>query len=200
MIGRISGVLAALDDNNALVDVNGVGYDVVIPRRVGDRLLVGESLVLHTHVTVVNDVQQLYGFDSMADRTVFRKLLGVSRLGPKTAAALISELSGEEIAAAIEAQESRVLASVPGIGKKSSETIVFALRDDVSKWGLTIGDSVHVTAAPTASSVRGQAISALRALGFQRIESEDAVDQAHEDGLDVSALTQRALRLIGTKA
>ena len=200
MIGRISGVLGALDDNSALVDVNGVGYDVVIPRRLSERLSVGDTLVLHTHLMVVNDVQRLYGFDSLVDRTVFRKLLGVTRLGPKSAAALISELSGEEIVAAIEAQESRVLATVPGIGKKSSETIVFALRDEVKKWGLPYDGTSRTPEVTSPSTLRGQAIMALRQLGFSRQEAEDAVERAHEDGLDVGTLTQRALRLVGTRA
>ncbi len=201
MIGRLSGVLAALDDNLALVDVNGVGYDVVIPRRLCDRVSVGDPLILHTHLSVVNDVQQLYGFESIADRMVFRKLLGVNRLGPKSAAALVSELSGHEIALAIEAQDSRVLTVAQGIGNKAAESIVFALREDVPKWGL----SVDATAAGSDAnysvsvSVTSQAIMALRQLGFQRLEAEDAVAQAHEDGLEVGELIQRALRLIGTK-
>lgn len=201
MIGRLNGVLAALDDNLALLDVNGVGYDVVIPRRLCDRVSVGDPLILHTHLSVVNDVQQLYGFESIADRIVFRKLLSVSRLGPKSAAALVSELSGHEIARAIEAKDSRILTVAQGIGSKAAESIVFALREDVPKWGL----AVDATAAEsdssysTSVSVTSQAIMALRQLGFQRLEAEDAVAQAHEDGLDVGELIQRALRLIGTK-
>lgn len=201
MIGRLSGVLAALDDNLALVDVNGVGYDVVIPRRLCDRVSVGDPLILHTHLSVVNDVQQLYGFESIADRMVFRKLLGVNRLGPKSAAALVSELSGHEIAIAIEAQDSRVLTVAQGIGNKAAESIVFALREDVPKWGLSVDATAGGSDASysVSVSVTSQAIMALRQLGFQRIEAEDAVAQAHEDGLDVGELIQRALRLIGTK-
>ena len=201
MIGRLSGVLAALDDNLALVDVNGVGYDVVIPRRLCEQVSVGDPLILHTHLSVVNDVQQLYGFESIADRMVFRKLLGVSRLGPKSAAALVSELSGHEIALAIEAQDSRVLTVAQGIGNKAAESIVFALREDVPKWGLS-GDATAdgIDSSYSVSiSVTSQAILALRQLGFQRLEAEDAVAQAHEDGLEVGELIQRSLRLIGTK-
>ena len=202
MIGRLNGVLAALDDNLALVDVNGVGYDVVIPRRLCERLSIGDSLILHTHLSVVNDVQQLYGFDSIADRMVFRKLLGVSRLGPKSAAALVSELNGHEIARAIESKDHRVLTVAQGIGSKAAESIVFALREDVPKWGLADGVSATGSDASYATSISAtsQAIMALRQLGFQRLEAEDAVAQAHEDGLDVGELIQRALRLIGTKA
>ena len=201
MIGRLSGVLAALDDNLALVDVNGVGFDVVIPRRLRDRLSLGDPLVLHTHLSVVNEVQQLFGFESTTDRMVFRKLLGVNRLGPKSAAALISELSGHDIARAIEAKDHRTLTVAQGIGTKAAESIVFALREDIPKWGLsragTAADSD--TSSTTSGSIASQAVLALRQLGFQRVEAEDAVVQAHEDGLDLSTLIQRALRLIGTK-
>ncbi len=201
MIGRLSGVLAALDDNLALVDVNGVGFDVVIPRRLSDRLSLGDPLVLHTHLSVVNDVQQLFGFESIADRMVFRKLLGVNRLGPKSAAALVSELSGHEIAHAIEVKDHRTLTVAQGIGTKAAESIVFALRDDVPKWGLSGAgaDPDSDTSSTTSGSITSQAILALRQLGFQRVEAEDAVTQAHDDELDLGTLIQRSLRLIGTK-
>lgn len=199
MIGRLSGVLAALDDNLALVDVNGVGFDVVIPRRLRDRLSLGDPLVLHTHLSVVNDVQQLYGFESIADRMVFRKLLGVNRLGPKSAAALVSELSGHEIAHAIEVKDHRMLTVAQGIGTKAAESIVFALREDVPKWGLSGAGADPDTSSITSGSITSQAILALRQLGFQRVEAEDAVAQAHDDDLDLGTLIQRSLRLIGTK-
>ena len=127
MIGRLSGVLAALDDNLALVDVNGVGYDVVIPRRLRDRVTLGDPIVLHTHLSVVNDVQQLYGFESIVDRMVFRKLLGVTRLGPKSAASLCSELSGREIAQAIDSRDHQMLTVAQGIGAKAAEVHRFYL-------------------------------------------------------------------------
>lgn len=201
MIGRLSGVLAALDDNLALVDVNGVGYDVVIPQRLSERVAVGDPVVLHTHLSVVNEVQQLYGFETIADRMVFRKLLGVNRLGPKSAAALCSELSGREIARAIDARDHRTLTVAQGIGAKAAESIVFALREDVAKWGLATDGSDSDTDATFSATISAasQAVTALRQLGFQRFESEDAVAQAFEDDLDVAELIQRALRLIGTK-
>ena len=201
MIGRLSGVLAALDDNLALVDVNGVGYDVVIPGRLRDRVSVGDAIVLHTHLSVVNDVQQLYGFETVVDRMVFRKLLAVNRLGPKSAAALCSELSGREIARAIDSRDHRTLTVAQGIGAKAAESIVFSLREDVPKWGLASEgvDTESDGSYPTNASTASQAITALRQLGFQRLEAEDAVSQAYEDGLEVGDLIQRALRLIGTK-
>ncbi len=201
MIGRLSGVLAEIEEDNALVDVNGVGYEVFIPRRLIDRLTIGDSLVLYIHVSVVNEVQHLYGFDTAVDRLVFRKLLSVNRLGPKLAAALISELRGSDVATAVQAGDSATLSAVPGIGKKVSESIVFSLRDEVSKWHLPVDESATaLRTEPIGSSpVRVQAIVALRQLGFQRNEAEQAVESAHEEGLDVSELTQRALRLVGTR-
>lgn len=201
MIGRLNGVLAGLDDNLALVDVNGVGYDVVIPRRLGERVSVGDPVILHTHLSIVNDDQKLYGFESIADRMVFRKLLSVNRLGPKSAAALVSELNGQEIARAIESNDLRVLTVAQGIGNKAAESIVFALREDVPKWGLSVDatDSDSGESYSASGSTMSQAIAALRQLGFQRVEAEDAVKQAHEDELEVSELIQRALRLVSTK-
>ncbi|MYD44606.1 MAG: Holliday junction branch migration protein RuvA [Gammaproteobacteria bacterium] len=200
MIGRLNGVVAALDDTNLLIDVNGVGYDALIPSRLSERLSIGDALLLHTHVVSLNDVLQLYGFDSITDRTVFRNLLAVSRLGPKSAMSLLSDLSGESIVAAIEGQDARMLASVKGIGKQTSETIVFALRNKVAAWGIrtatTSSNATELRPAPT----RTQALLALRQLGFDANEAERAVTEAFEEGLDVNAVTQRALRMISTNA
>lgn len=200
MIGRLNGVLLSIENDTALIDVQGVGYEVVVPRRSLDKYAIGDSLTLHIHYTVTNEVPQLYGFESTTDRRVFRKLLGVSRFGPKSASALLSELSGREIALAIETQDTKALSSTPGIGKKVSESIVFALRDDVQKWGLS--DAVSLGASDRRSTLpsttRAQAILALRQLGFQIHEAERAVDSVEQDGLTVSTLTQRALMQLGT--
>ena len=200
MIGRLNGSLASLDENLALVDVNGVGYDVTIPTRVAERLSIGQSIVLYTHTAFQQDEQTLYGFDSQEDRFVFRKLLGVTRLGPKIAAALLSELNGGQVAAAILAQNAPQLAGVKGVGKKMSESIVFSLRDDVVKWGLA-----EETESPTGGGVmpgglKDLAVTALRQLGFQRTEAETAVAQAFSEGMELDELTRRALSLVGTSA
>lgn len=201
MIGRLNGVLLSVEDDTALIDVGGVGYDVVVSHRVLAKYAIGDSITLHTHYVVSNEVPRLYAFESTSDRRVFRKLLSVNRLGPKSAASILAELSGREIALAIETQDTKALSAVSGIGKKASESIVFALREEVQKWGLAHSvKPLNSNDAPTLpSTARAQAILALRQLGFQIYEAERAVDSIEQDGLTVSTLTQRALRQLGTK-
>lgn len=201
MIGRLSGVLVSVEEDIAIVDVQGVGYDVVVPQRLLGKYAIGDSITLYTHYAVANEIPRLFGFESTADRRVFRKLLSVSRLGPKSASALLSDLSGREIAIAIETQDSKALSSTAGIGKKSAEGIIFSLRDDVKSWGLAdaVSDASNRATPAVPSTARAQAILALRQLGFQIHEAEQAVDSVQGEGLTVNALTQRALMLLGTK-
>ena len=197
MIGRLVGTLAGFDDGLALIDVNGVGYDVSIPERVGSKLTVGQSITLYIHTAFQQEEQSLYGFETKDDRYVFRKLLSVSRLGPKVASALLSSLNARQIATAISGQNPTQLAAVKGVGKKTSESIVFALRDAVSGWELVDSSPTDESTPFVSSSVSEQAIAALRQLGFQRSEAERAVSRAFEADIELGELTRRSLELIG---
>lgn len=198
MIGRLNGVLAALDNNLALIDVHDVGYDVTVPMRVAERLEIGQTVLLHTHLQTHNEEQTLFGFTSEEDRFVFRKLLTVPGLGPRIAVGILSELSGSNVAAAIISGNSQQFAAIKGIGKKTSETIVFKFRDDVLKWGIGEDGSASSGERGIPSGLKDLAVKALRQLGFQRTESETAVNLAYSEGIELEELTRRSLSLVGT--
>ena len=204
MISSLRGSVLGIEGNSLEVDVRGVGYEVVIPTRLADSLTIGGDIALYTHMhisIVFKSIQTtLYGFGESVDRTVFRHLLSVNKLGPRTAVSIISALSGVQIANAIQSQDQSVLSNVSGIGKKTASSILFELRDAVSDWNIA---DASVGAMPDSANGgnphnqhRNQAILALRQLGFTKTQSEGAVGQVFEEDLDVNTLTYRALSVI----
>ena len=202
MIGSLNGTIAEIEACEALVDVNGVGYDVTIPQRLANRITVGDAVRLYTHMYVSNtgstQTNLLYGFGDAEDRWVFRRLLGVTKLGPRTAASILSELSAGQIANAIQRQDQGAFTRVQGVGKKMASTIVFELREDVKSWVIEAveGSNQELPQEAATDSPRFQAIAALRQLGFTRTQAEQAVGQVWEDGVDLNTLTQRSLMII----
>jgi Holliday junction DNA helicase RuvA len=132
MIGRLIGkVVAEEPDGTALVDVGGVGYEVLLPLGTLGRARIDETgraiLSVHTHVR--EDTLALFGFASDAERLAFRTLIGVSNVGPKTAIAVLSALPAADLARAIAAKDVRRLTDISGIGKKTAERLLLELRD-----------------------------------------------------------------------
>ena len=131
MIGRLIGKVSEDDDGTLVVDVQGVGYEVVCPLGTlgrADRDDDGRvTFYVHTHVR--EDALALFGFASEADRLAFRTLIGVSNVGPKSAITVLSALPAPELAAAIARKELGQLTAIPGIGKKTAERLLLELKD-----------------------------------------------------------------------
>ncbi|MBN2196703.1 MAG: Holliday junction branch migration protein RuvA [Polyangiaceae bacterium] len=172
MIGRLTGRVVAEDADGAIViDVQGVGFEVKMPvgslgraERSGS-----ESVVLHVHTHVREDVLELFGFASDGEREVFRLLIGVQKIGPKIALGLLSALPPVDLATAIADGDLGRLARVPGIGKKTAERLVLELREKLTRSRL---------AAPTAAGGTGQGarlVAALTNMGYRAAEAEQAV-------------------------
>ncbi len=130
MIGRLVGRVVEEEADGAFVlDVGGVGYDVVAPLgtvgRLGDR---GANVTVFVHTHVREDTLSLYGFASKDDREAFRALIAVSNVGPKIAVAVLSSLSAGELAQAVERGDVARLVKLPGIGKRTAERLVLELR------------------------------------------------------------------------
>ena len=130
VIGRLEGVLRDRQPPRLLVDVGGVGYELEAPMTTFYSLPpVGESVVLHTHLAVRDEVPCLYGFARRVERDTFRRLLRVSGVGGKVALALLSGLDADGLARCVQAGDAAGLARIPGIGKKTAERLLFELRD-----------------------------------------------------------------------
>lgn len=183
MIGRLAGTLLEKHPPAVLVDVGGVGYELDVPMSTFYHLpALGERVTLLTHLAVREDAHQLYGFGTAAERDAFRQLIRVSGVGARTALAVLSGMSVEELAQAIALQEAGRLTRVPGIGRKTAERLLLELKGRLAP------------ALPgTAATGDGGAdiLRALLALGYSEKEAAAAVRQvpagtAVSDGIRIA--------------
>lgn len=199
MITSIQGTLTAVSPLVAVVEVNGLGYEVNIPVTTAEKLpAVGSSVRLHTHVVYREDAQTLYGFALAEERNFFRLLIeNVTGVGPKVALSIMSRLSLSMLQSAIAAGDTALLARCPGIGKKTAERLVVELKE---KFGASSAAPAGggALAAPavgetTDSSRRRDAVLALLALGYKTADADRAVRQAAL-ALDASATTEQLIK------
>jgi Holliday junction DNA helicase RuvA len=167
MIGRLQGLLAEKTPPMVLVDCQGVGYEVQVPMSTFFNLpALGERVTLLTQFIVREDAQLLYGFGTVAERHAFRELVKVSGVGPRTALAVLSGMSADELTQAVATQEMGRLVKVPGIGKKTAERLLLELKGKLA-------DALQ-PAAPEAGS-RADIQQALLALGYSDKEAAAAL-------------------------
>jgi Holliday junction DNA helicase RuvA len=167
MISSLRGTVQHVEHPTFLVlDVNGVGYKVFVPAGVLDDLDgVGRGLFLHTHLIVREDSLTLFGFSSIEQRSLFELLLTVQGVGPRLALAVLSTLSMDVLRMAVQQEQAEVLDRVPGVGRKTAEKIVFALKDK-------LGASFGVGGLAPINDMDSEVISALTALGYSVVEAQ----------------------------
>ena len=175
MIGRIQGTLVSVHPPRLLVDCQGIGYEVDVPMSTLYQLpQAGQKITLLTHFQVREDAQQLFGFATETEREAFRQLIKISGVGSRTALAVLSGMSVNELAQAIALQESGRLTQVPGIGKKTAERLLLELRDLVrsGKLGkITMartwwhGNGYHLRKAPASLQSKPSNLDWARFLG-----------------------------------
>jgi Holliday junction DNA helicase RuvA len=183
MITFLDGRLVSALPTQAIVDVAGVGYEVLIPLSSYDRLPeVGQSIHILTHLAVREDAHVLYGFMSIAERDLFRLLVNnVSGIGPKLALAVLSGMSVTNFKAAVVNSDVAALAKISGLGKKTAERIVLELKDKIgvaAAW-----EAASATHAPTPEQEQAnEAVLALIALGYKQVEAHKAVHDLQQSG------------------
>ena len=165
MIGRLTGKLTAKNPPQILVEVGGVGYEVDVPMSTFYALpSTGVAVTLFTHLVVREDAHILYGFASAEERSVFRQLIKVSGIGPRTALSVLSGMSVADLAQSIALQDAGRLTKIPGIGRKTAERLLLELK----------GKLAEAVGEPTTE--RGaDVVNALVALGYSDKEAAIAV-------------------------
>ena len=186
MIGRIAGNIIMSQPPQLMIDCNGVGYEIEAPLSVFfDLPPVGKPVVLFTHLTIRDDAHLLFGFKSIAQRTMFRELIKVSGVGPKVAIGILSGLSIEEFSACIADGDVAMLTRLPGIGKKTAERLIVEMKDRLQKLPVESGLPGDATAAgKSGGSNQSQAIAALEALGFKNTEARKMVKDVSGDTVE----------------
>jgi Holliday junction DNA helicase RuvA len=202
MIARLRGQVVVADADHVVLETGGVGYQVQCHLRtlaalheMGDR-----EVILHIHTSVSDDAIRLYGFLGRDELRLFRLLIGVERIGPKAALSILGRAELPTMVRAIQDGDVALVATVPGVGRRTAERVVLELSDRLGDLALTLEP-----AAPTAAAQAVEAaVAGLVGLGYRESEARPAVRAAlaaagAADG-DVTALVGRALRLLDVGA
>lgn len=194
MIARLSGILAEIAADHAVIDVNGVGYLAYASSRTLSAIgATGGTVLLLTEMQVREDAITLFGFGSAAERDWFRLLTGVQGVGGRVALAILSVLDTNDLSRAIASGDKAMIARANGVGPKLAQRIAMELRDKAG--GVALG--VAGTAPAPSGSAQADALSALANLGFRPAEASAAVAAASEElgpTATLDALVRLALR------
>ena len=180
MIGYLKGNLIFAEEGVAIVEVNGVGYEINCSDAVYKELLKNRGGEVYTYTAVKEDGISLYGFVSQEEKQIFLKLISVSGVGPKMGIAVLSSMSVKDLTAKIAAGDVKGLSAVKGLGKKTAERIVLELRDKIAP-AFKDGDAPFVTES-VSDEETDDAVIALMGLGFSRTECVQAVRKAKAAG------------------
>ncbi|MEC4184969.1 Holliday junction branch migration protein RuvA [Adlercreutzia sp. R21] len=199
MIAFLDGEVAAvLPPSMVYVDVNGVGYAVAMPGGDLGKLAQGQHVRVLTYMSVTDNGIGLYGFLSEEEKTLFEKLIGVSKVGPKMALSALSAFTPAELADAIAAQDIARVSHIPGVGKKTAERIILELKGTLEAGAASLFSQDADGGAAVANVALTGATEALLSMGFTSAEAEVALKGAPE-GAGESALLQYALKRLGSR-
>lgn len=190
MIGRLTGVLVEKHPPHVLLDVQGIGYEIDVPMSTYYELPAnGIEITLYTHLSIREDMHLLFGFATEPERQVFRQLIKVSGIGARTALALLSGLSVQDLYQAVGTQDSARLIKIPGIGKKTAERLLLELRDKLSS------KMTGIETIPSSSRNGSDMLNALLSLGYNDREANWAINQIPPEAT-LSDGIRRALQLL----
>lgn len=202
MIAYVNGIVEDITEENAVIDVNGMGYNVKISADTAARLPgIGEPVKLYTYTCVREDAFQLYGFLSRGDLEIFKKLITVNGIGPKGGLAILSVMDADDLRYAIMSGDAKAISKAPGIGPKTAQRVILDLKDKISIDDALISREIAATAANAGlqgdTPQKREAIEALVSLGYGQAESARAVNaiEGIED-MDSGAVLKAALKMM----
>lgn len=190
MIAHLEGVISEKFGNSVIIDVSGVGYEVMVPMPDFENVNLGEKQKFFTYHSVRENAEELYGFSSLAAKKIFELLISVQGIGPKAAIAILSLAEAEEVRNAIANADAKFIAGAVGVGKKTAERVIVDLRDKVgipSRYGATETKLEPVETEPD------EALDALIALGFPLKEATAALENVDKN-LSVEERIKLALK------
>ena len=196
MIGRLRGIIVYKKPPELMLDVGGVGYELLASViTFGDLPDVDQETTLFTHFVVREDSQTLYAFSTDSERSLYRTLLKVNGVGPKMALAIVSGMTVNEFVERIDASDIAGLTKLPGVGKKTAERLIIEMRDRLSEViysasseGATSGTVVQQ------SNYKEEAVTALLALGYKPAQASKMVSAVANETLNVEQIIRAALK------
>ena len=188
----------AITEETAILDVNGVGYEAYCSGEAFRKIAIGEIAELYTYLQVKEDGVSLFGFASPKEKEIFLKVTSVSGVGPKLGISILTGMTADEVAIAIQTADVKGLSKVKGLGKKTAEKLVLELHGKISAAEVMSASGDDVKSTPVTEKltpVDEDAVSALTGLGFSKSESVQAVKRAKEQGATtVEDIIMRALQ------
>ena len=188
MIGRLVGQLVEFDPPRSLIDVAGVGYEVMVAPNTFVSDEIDKECTLFTHAVIDTDSHTLYGFKTRSQRDMYRLLLGVSRVGPSLALAILSTYNVEEVVQFISNEDAVSLKRVKGLGQQGAQRVIVDLRNKIKNFPITIAGA---TKQP--SLLVDDAVAGLMNLGYNRTDAMAAVQLAYHQGIELEDLIKAAL-------
>jgi Holliday junction DNA helicase RuvA len=193
VIASVEGTVGAIAADSLVIEVGGIGYRVYVAPAVNATIPAGGKLKLHTYHLVREDQQALFGFRNAEELGFFNLLLTVTGVGPKVAMAIVGSRPTADLQLAILQQDQAVLVSIPGIGRKLAERIIFELKEKVAAAGIAAGTSAAVSTAS-----EGEVVAALQALGYSLGEAREASRLALQDSAVGAGLEERVKAALRT--
>ena len=198
MIAYVHGILEVLTEDNAVLDVGGIGYNIKISADTAARLPgIGEPVKLYTYTNVKEDTFQLFGFLSRNDLEIFKKCITVSGIGPKGAQAILSVLDADSLRFAIMSGDAKAIAKAPGIGARTAERLILELKDKIQIDDTLISREIASYSGAQAADTpqKKEAVEALVSLGYGQAEALKAVNAIEGiEEMDSGAVLKAALK------
>lgn len=203
MIAFLRGKLVSIQDEAIIVDVHGVGYEVICPNPFVFQDSLNNDFYIHTYLHVREDAQILYGFKNEDQKYLFIRLLSVSGIGPKGALAILAGVNIPEFVAAVEREDDKFLTSFPGVGKKTARQIILDLKGKlVQSFNISTGTIENAPSATATTEELSEAMEALKALGYMERELKAVLPQLRkeiEPTTNTDEIIRKALSLLMKK-
>ena len=200
MIAYVKGIVDDIAEDNAVIDVGGMGYNVKISADTAAKLPgIGEKVKLYTYTNVREDAIQLYGFLSKNDLEIFNRCITVSGIGPKGALAILSVLDADSLRFAIMSGDVKAITKAPGIGARTAERLILELKDKIKIDDTIIGKEIESARAANVGTVdspqKQEAVEALVSLGYGNAEAVKAVNSIEGiETMDSGTVLKAALK------
>lgn len=200
MIAYVNGIVEDITEDNVVLDVGGIGYNVKISADTAGRLPgLGEQVKLYTYTNVKEDSFSLYGFLSRNDLAMFKQCITVSGIGPKGALAILSVMDADSLKFAIMSGDSKEISKAPGIGARTAQRLILELKDKITIDDTLIDREIAVTAANNSLKIdspqKAEAVEALVSLGYGQAESLKAVNAiVGIENMDSGSILKAALK------
>lgn len=198
MISYIKGELAAVGEEQVVVEVQGIGYGIFMPGQAMTMLPpIGSEVKIHTYLNVREDVMQLFGFLTKDDLKVFRLLIGVNGIGPKGGLNILSKMTPDDLRFAVLAGDVKAISAAPGIGKKTAEKLIIELKDKLNIDDVLTKEEEMMSVPLGGADMQSEAVQALVALGYGSAESLKAVKKVPmTETMTVEELLKQSLKFM----